>query len=312
MSRWTAGLALLALLMAGCAVDPPARTSSGREPVRSASKTPQSSADAPLPPAPASEQDRPPGSDEIPPDVTRIPDAVPEPVERSRYGNPESYEVLGKRYRVMADGRGFKQRGRASWYGKKFHGRRTSSGEKYDMFAMSAAHKTLPIPTYARVTNLANGKSVVVRVNDRGPFHAGRIVDLSYTAAAKLDFLKHGSTEVLLEVVDAGGKPLPAPAPVVVAEADAEAEPAPPPPPSDVRGPPRFLQAGVFGDSRNAETFRDHLRASQIRPLVMRSAQRAGKWVYRVLVGPFDDPNQLNAMRSRLHAEDTPTILVHD
>lgn len=300
----------LALLLAGCALEPlpPPRTAP-REPVRSHRPAPPA-ADAPLPPAPADEKDRPPGADEIPPDVGSIPDAVPEPVERSKYGNPESYEVLGKRYVVLAEARGFKERGRASWYGKKFHGRRTSSGEKYDMFAMTAAHKTLPIPTYARVTNLANGRSVVVRVNDRGPFHAGRIVDLSYTAAHKLDLIAHGSTDVELEVVDASGQPLSPPNPAVVAAA--EPVPAPPPPPSAVRGPPRFLQAGVFNDTNNALTFRDHLTVSGIKPLVIKSALRGGKWVYRVLVGPFADPAQLTAMRSRLHADDMQTILVHD
>jgi rare lipoprotein A len=303
----------LALFAAGCAVEPmPPHRPPPREPVRSHRPAPPPpTSDAPLPPAPADEKDRHPSPDEIPPDVGSIPDAVPEPVERSRYGNPESYEVLGKRYVVLADGRGFKQRGHASWYGKKFHGRRTSSGEKYDMFQMTAAHKTLPIPTYARVTNLENGRSVVVRVNDRGPFHHGRIVDLSYTAAHKLDLIKHGSAEVELEVVDARGQPL-SPSNATTVAASTEPTPAPPPPPSAVRGPPRFLQAGVFNDTSNALTFRDRLMVSGIRPLAIKSAQRGGKWVYRVLVGPFDDPARLSDMRTRLHAEDTQTILVHE
>ena len=299
------------LLLGGCAVEPLPSRPAQREPLRPGPAGNQ----ATLPPAPASEQDRPPAASEIPANVADTPDAVPEPVERSRYGNPDSYEVFGKRYEVLADARGFRERGHASWYGKKFHGRRTSSGEKYDMFAMTAAHKTLPIPTYARVTNLANGKSVVVRVNDRGPFHKGRIVDLSYSAAARLDLIRHGSAEVQLEVVDASG----APAPAAVAEAPASAAaptaPAPTAPPAPVAGTapaPRFLQAGVFNDTNNALTFRDHLMLGGIKPLVVKSTQRNGKWVYRVLVGPFDDPNRLAAMRAKLSDDDTPTVLVHD
>lgn len=318
MRVWQAAACVAALLIGGCAVEPVPSLPPYRAPVR----TPVPADSPALPPAPASEKDRPPAAGEIPANVHDIPDAVPEPVERSRYGNPESYEVFGKRYDVMADARGFKERGHASWYGKKFHGRRTSSGEKYDMFAMSAAHKTLPIPTFARVTNLSNGKSVVVRVNDRGPFHEGRIVDLSYTAAAKLDLIAHGSAEVELEVVDASGNALPppaatvatAPAPVAAASTPTPAAPVvsiPAPVPAANR-PPRFLQAGVFNDTNNALTFRDYLRLSGVKPIVVKSAQRGGKWIYRVLIGPFDDQAALKAMREKLHADDTPTILVHE
>ena len=117
----------------------------------------------------------------------RIPDlpgdAVPRPEPRSKYGNGPVYEVLGKRYTVMPSAHGYRERGVASWYGKKFHGNLTSSRETYDMYAMTAAHKTLPLPTYVRVRNLRNDKSIVVRVNDRGPFVHNRIIDLSYSAA---------------------------------------------------------------------------------------------------------------------------------
>src|SRR5690606_27721217 len=118
-------------------------------------------------------------------DLEAIPDAIPRDEPRSARGNPASYEVFGKRYHVLASAAGYKERGVASWYGPDFHARSTSSGEPYDMYAMTAAHKTLPIPAYARVTNLANGRSVVVRINDRGPFIDNRIIDLSYTAAHK-------------------------------------------------------------------------------------------------------------------------------
>lgn len=133
--------------------------------------------------------------DELP-DVARIPEPVVRDEPRSRYGNRPSYSVLGKSYRVMDSAKDYVERGIASYYGKKFHGRRTSSMEVYDMYAFSAAHKTLPLPSYARVTNLGNGKSVVVRVNDRGPFHAGRIIDLSYAAAVKLGVHRSGTAQV--------------------------------------------------------------------------------------------------------------------
>ena len=115
-------------------------------------------------------------------DVETIPNAIPKKEPKSRYGNPKSYVVFGKRYYVMDSGKGYIEKGIASWDGTKFHGRRTSSGETYDMYAMTAAHKSLPLPTYVQVTNLSNSKFIVVKVNDRGPFHENRIIDLSYTA----------------------------------------------------------------------------------------------------------------------------------
>ena len=127
-----------------------------------------------------------------PPDVFSIPDAVPRVEPRSKRGNPPFYEVFGKRYYVLASSEGHVERGTASWYGPGFHSASTSMGEPYDMYAMTAAHKTLPLPAYAEVTNLRNGRKVVVRINDRGPFVGDRIIDLSYTAAARLDMLLAG------------------------------------------------------------------------------------------------------------------------
>lgn len=156
------------------------------------------------------------------PDVERIPepDVVDEP--RSRYGNRSPYQVLGKSYHVRDTARGYVERGLASYYGQKFHGRRTSNLEVYDMYAFSAAHKTLPLPSFARVTNLDNGKSVVVRVNDRGPFHAGRIIDLSYAAAVKLGITRRGTGNVEVRALQPGDADAP-----VLARA-----PAPSPPPT--------------------------------------------------------------------------------
>lgn len=149
-----------------------------------------------------------------PPDYSKhwedIADAVPERVTPSKYGNPPSYEVLGKRYHVLDSSNGFSQKGIASWYGTKFHGQRTSSGEPYDMYAMTAAHKSLPLPTYVEVTNLDNGRSAIVRVNDRGPFHEGRIIDLSYAAATKLGVAATGTANVSIRAVTIGDEQKPA------------------------------------------------------------------------------------------------------
>lgn len=142
----------------------------------------------------------------IPRNLDRVPDAVPRVEPLSRYGNrfknSNTYVALNKRYRVMPTSRGYCAEGRASWYGTKFHGRRTSSGEPYNMFAMTAAHRSLPLPTFAKVTNLENGRSVVVKINDRGPFHNNRLIDLSYVAAHKLGILGRGTGHVRVESVD--------------------------------------------------------------------------------------------------------------
>ena len=134
-----------------------------------------------------SEQDQPP--DFIPANIMAIPNATPRFEPRTRAGNPPEYEVLGQRYRTLNHSHNYQALGVASWYGTKFHGKKTANGETYDMFAMTAAHKTLPIPSYVKVTNLVNKRFVILRINDRGPFHDNRLIDLSYTAAAKLDIL---------------------------------------------------------------------------------------------------------------------------
>jgi rare lipoprotein A len=134
--------------------------------------------------------------------ASKIKDAEPRVEPKSRGGNASVYTVFGKSYRVLDSAKGFKERGDASWYGKKFHGRDTANGERYDMYQMTAAHKHLPLPSYVKVTNLENGKSTIVRVNDRGPFHGGRIIDLSYAAATKIDMLKKGTARVEIEVID--------------------------------------------------------------------------------------------------------------
>jgi rare lipoprotein A len=169
---------------------------------------PRRTAPAPAPASPA------PPVLSVPPAAASVPDAIPRLEPRARYGNPPFYDVFGKRYYVLSSSVGYWERGVASWYGPGFHKERTSTGEPYDMYGMTAAHKTLPLPAYVRVTNLQNGRSIVVRVNDRGPFVGNRIIDLSYTAAAKLDMLRNGTAMVEVRAIDPTVPPLP---PVVTA-----------------------------------------------------------------------------------------------
>ena len=190
-------LVLLPILaLAACSSVPLETSSSGKPQARSGSATHPT-----LPPAGSGRggyyKDDGPG-DVTPEGLLELPDAEPRIEPYSKSGN-KPYVVFGKQYVPMTDARPFKQTGRGSWYGKKFHGQKTSSGERYDMYKMSAAHPTLPIPSYARVTNVSNGKQVIVRVNDRGPFHSSRVIDLSYTAALKLGYIGHGSADLQVE-----------------------------------------------------------------------------------------------------------------
>ena len=198
-------------------------------------------------------------------DASSIPDAVPRAEPKSKRGNPKSYVVFGKRYYTLPSAAGFVERGIASWYGKKFHGRETSSGEIYDMYAMTAAHKQLPLPTYVRVTNLKNQRSIVVRVNDRGPFHEGRVIDLSYTGAQKLDMVRDGTAPVEVRALVPGTAP-----------------------PQPVSGGDIFVQAGAFGDAANAARRRTELQGFFQRPIKIIPTQVKGKQLHRVRIGPLD------------------------
>lgn len=232
-----------------------------------------------------------------PRDLASIPDAVPRDEPRSRYGNPETYVVFGQRYRVQESAKGHVERGLASWYGPGFHNERTSSGEPYDMYAMTAAHKTLPLPTYLQVTNLDNGRSVVVRVNDRGPFVRGRIIDLSYTAAWKLDMIKSGTARVEIRTIEpkrwwrrdqtpATSAPLRTAAatpPATPASSAAAARRA-----TDSASA-RYLQAGAFSSRDNAEGLLAQLRQAGFNNSVIREALVAGRRIFRVQVGPVSD-----------------------
>lgn len=151
---------------------------------------------------PTSERDRMPVN---PKDVSLVGDAVPKYEMRTAAGNSSPYKIMGKVYYVNSKPEGYREKGTASWYGEKFHGRRTASGEVYDMYAMTAAHPSLPIPSYVRVTNLNNYRSVIVRINDRGPFHPGRVIDLSYAGAYKLGYIQQGTAPVSVEYIDTSG-----------------------------------------------------------------------------------------------------------
>ncbi len=220
-------------------------------------------------------------------DVSNVPNAVPKNEPRSRYGNPKSYVVFDKRYYVMESSKGFVEKGIASWYGTKFHGRRTSSGETYDMYAMTAAHKNLPLPTYVKVTNLNNGKYVIVKVNDRGPFHENRIIDLSYAAAIKLDIVKKGTGLVEIRALQAG-EPI----------QNSTNEGAPVQSVSNNNG--FYIQVGSFGQFTNAENLRQKLSPLGEHLIKVSKAVVNGATLYRVRIGPLRDIDFSDSIISNL------------
>ncbi len=254
-------VAVTIVLVAGC-------TGPSTRPV-----TPPRSPPAPLPqPAP-------------PADISGIPNPVPRAEPRSARGNPSFYEVFGKRYFVMDSAAGYVERGVASWYGPGFHAELTSNGEAYDMYAMTAAHKTLPLPCYVQVTNLLNGRSVTLRVNDRGPFKDGRIIDLSYTAAAKLDILRAGTAFVEVRAITSG-----------------TAAPAPAAPSTNTL----YVQAGAFGTEANAARLLTQLRSQGVDKGFVRADQVNGKPMFRVRIGPIPSVVEFDRVIARLKSLGIP------
>lgn len=222
-----------------------------------------------------------------PRDVSNVPDAVPRAEPLSRYGNPESYVVYGKTYYTLPSSSGYRERGIASWYGTKFHGKRTSSGEPYDLYAMTAAHKTLPLPTYVEVTNLNNGRKVIVKVNDRGPFHEDRIIDLSYSAAARLGILPYGTGEVEIRAID----------PTQSAQSAAPASPPMPTLPNDSL---LFLQVGAFASRANAERMQGDLQSQNLGAVRIVEATTDAGTFYKVQVGPLPSHMEANRVTQEL------------
>ena len=208
--------------------------------------------------------------------VFDVPNAVPQIEPYSRYGN-DPYIVYGRTYVPLRSAEGYRKKGIASWYGKKFHGKRTSSGETYDMHQMTAAHKTLPLPTYVRVTNLNNNKAIVVRVNDRGPFIDDRIIDLSYVAARQLDLVRPGTGPVLVETVlpSSGSSP---------------------------RLPNNnyYLQAGVFRDKDNAVKLSKVLQKSGVKDVHVKNKVISGSTFFKVLVGPINVTKNVDQLIDRI------------
>ncbi|WHI45792.1 septal ring lytic transglycosylase RlpA family protein [Microbulbifer sp. EKSA008] len=222
--------------------------------------------------------------------------AAPEPIPVREpigdAGNKSPYKVNGVTYRVRNDVKGYKEVGQASWYGTKFHGRRTANGEVYNMYAMSAAHKTLPLPSYAKVTNLDNGRSIIVRVNDRGPFVHGRIIDLSYTAAQKLGYIDKGIARVEVEALDPAALPA---ANEVLANSDGTAGLAED---TTIKLPDNtYLQVGAYSSSAQAQEIRTQLAAAIDYPVAVSSVQSGGKTYYRVRIGPLTQQRALATAR---------------
>jgi rare lipoprotein A len=195
-------------------------------------------------------------------DVTNIPNAVPKPEPKSPYGNPSSYTVNGQTYHVLKTAKGYDKRGIASWYGSKFHGQLTSTREPYDMFGMTAASTELPLPTYVRVTDLENGRQVIVKVNDRGPFNESRILDLSYAAARKLNFVDNGTVLVEVTAIDTTAKP------------------------HKLHNPQIYLQIGSFANQNNADYLQAKFAQQFKLPTHIETIYK-NKPIYQVQVGPI-------------------------
>jgi len=257
---------LLALAITACTSQP--------EPAKPGPDTPPDSASAPS----RYQHER----DSAPPrpiDPADVRDAVPRPDPILSVGNTSPYTIDGVTYEVLDNHKGYRMRGIASWYGAKFHGHETSNGEIYDLYEASAAHKTLPIPCYARVTNLDNGKSIVVRVNDRGPFHSDRLIDLSYGAAVKLGYMEAGTAPVEVQVLD------------VVGVDDRR---------GTVAGDYRFLQLGAYSSRNSALSLQDKLKELLSPPVVVSEVEAGGNLLYRVRIGPMSGKGEIESVQEQL------------
>ncbi len=312
---WIALAASLALLLAvGCVSKPkkaqrgatpaPVATTSSSRPSTSSSQRPRDDVSKPQSQRYKDAKDS--GPSFPPSEVAKLVEPVPKSEPRSRYGNKSTYSVLGKSYRVLDSPVGYVERGISSWYGNKFHGYMTSSMEPYDMHLFSAAHKSLPLPSYARVTNLANGKSVVVRVNDRGPFHDNRLIDLSYAAAVRIGIWPKGTGLVEVQAIDPDH---PDRRPSLVATPSATVVSAEP------SGKPRlYLQVGSFGSRDNAERAAAALKSAGIEPVRIDTVNVSGSRIHRVRVGPLAGADRADALTPRVErlGFGAPRVVVED
>ncbi|MDW5415050.1 septal ring lytic transglycosylase RlpA family protein [Iodobacter sp. CM08] len=247
--------------------------------------------------------------DSFPSGIDQIPEPLPRWEPLHRWAN-NPYTVLGQNFTPLPRPGELKQQGTASWYGRKFHGQKTSTGEIYDMFAITAAHPTLPIPSYARVTNVKNGRSIIVRVNDRGPFLHGRVMDLSFLAACRLGYTMDGSAEVTVESLLATDTPS-AVAAAVKPVTSAQISPAKAIPLADSGNGSVYLQLGAFGSLANAESFRDHLSSQLDSDANKLLIQSIGS-LHRVRLGPYPDRQSAQLAASRISGEhQLPSMLSH-
>ena len=226
-------------------------------------------------------------------DTSVIPNATPKPEPITRAGNKSPYEVFGKTYWVLPSNKDYKESGVASWYGTKFHGRLTSNGEIYNMYGMTAAHKSLPIPSYARVTNTENGRSIVVRINDRGPFHDERLIDLSYVGAMKLGYADKGTANVFIEAIDTDPKPepkkaTPLPTPVPAPQAQIAK--------TETANNGQYLQVGAFTDMTTAQQLKNKISSLTNQPIVLRTQDK----LHKLWIGPIADNLELLSIKAML------------
>lgn len=235
-------------------------------------------------------------------DASVVADVTPKYEPLSRSGNQSPYKVNGKEYRINFDTAGYKVRGIASWYGQKFHGYHTANGEIYSMYELTAAHKTLPLPTFLRVTNLQNQKSIVVRVNDRGPFHSDRILDLSYAAAIKLGYMAQGTAEVEIEVITPADSPVFSVARENKASLAVDA--------SLVPGHAYFVQQAAYTDIRLLQANAQTLQGKIALPLAVNRGEVGGKPVFRLWIGPYYQKLQAEKAILQLEAMSLPAGLL--
>lgn len=242
------------------------------------------------------------GPPAYPKDISLIPEPIPRFERKSDRGNPKVYKALGKTYRVWNSSEGYRERGKASWYGTKWVGRPTSSGEAYDLYQFTGAHRNLPLPTYAKVTNLKNRKSVIIKINDRGPFHGDRIVDLSYAAAAKIGIVDQGTADVEVEAINPRTFKRPKLLPAVIEH-----------PPSTPHTPQVFqasyrIQVGAFQDRKQAEKFQQtlHQKYPQQKFEILEGSQN-NRRLYRVESAPLPNRIQAESLQAKLNT--IPSII---